>query len=110
MRKAYRVFYSMSVMASSADEARDIAHEYSYGGENYGVRELPITDEGIVWLMKLDAMLCGTYESYDDKQADFRRKYTARFGVNPTDEDWDHLMMVVELYGEAELEARGIEA
>ena len=110
MRKAYRVFYSRSVMAESEDEARYIAHEYSCDGENYGVRELPVTDEGLVWLMKLDAMLYETYPNYDEKQADYRRKYTARFGVNPSDKDWDDLMSVVELYGESELEERGIKA
>ena len=111
MTKVYQVSYTTCVMASSGDEAVSIAHDLSYGGAEYEIKEVQVTDEAVLWLMKLDEILCGTYDNYEAKQADFRAKYVRKFGSNPTDSEWDSLMILVELYGELELyKARRINA
>jgi hypothetical protein len=102
-RKVYKVTYEFQVMAYDECDAKEIAYEYADRGSNFHAKKVTIPEEGVVWLMKLDEMLGCTYDSWEEKWKDFRKKFVSKFGVAPDEEDWNTVMVCVEHYAETVL-------
>lgn len=102
--KVYKVTYEFQVVAYNEYDAKEIAYEYADRGSNFNAKEVTIPEEGVVWLMKLDEMLGCTYNSWEEKWADFRAKFVSKFGVALDEEDWNTVIACVEHYAETVLD------
>lgn len=101
--KVYKVTYEFEVMAYNEYDTKEIAYEYADRGSDFHAKEVVIPEEGVVWLMKLDEMLSGTYDNWEEKWKDFRKKFVSKFGVVLDEEDWDTVIACVEHYAETVL-------
>lgn len=102
--KVYKVTYEFQVLAYNEYDAKEIAYEYADRGSNFNAKEVTIPEEGLVWLMKLDEMLGCTYNSWEEKWADFRAKFVNKFGVVLNEEDWNTVIACVEHNAETVLD------
>ena len=103
-RKVYRVTYEFQVFAYNESDAKEIAYEWVDWGNSFNAKEIAITEEGVVWLMKLDEMLGCTYNSWEEKWADFRAKFVNKFGIALDEEDWNTVIACVEHHAETVLD------